>query len=235
MSGFVEWDEVEQPKSGFNSQGNSGNSGKFMKLEPNQTYRVRPVYKPIKFYKYYNRKDGQLRSAVTEDPQNCTVKAKYPDLKPQTRYACLVFDRNDENKLKILEGPQSLFNVFKHFKKVAQGAEPGGKDGGDFQIIVHCPNGKKDRNTTYECEFIENVSFTQEEKDFVKQHKEEYDLEQIFAAQSPEEIEKRLFDEGSDDTQSSSNTESSGNNMSMEGAAAQTSSSEEDDDELFNF
>ena len=194
----IEWDDIEQPKKGFGSgkkTGGAGGSGKFMRLEPNSTNRVRPVLKPIRFHKYFNRHDGTLRSAITEDEATCTVRAKYPELRAQKRYACLVFDRDDDNKLKILEGPATLFDHFKKFKKLAK-QDPGSNNGGDFQIKVICPSGKKDRDTTYDVEFIETVPFTDEEKKFVLDNKESYDLDEIFKAQTPEEIERILFGDG---------------------------------------
>lgn len=224
---MVEWDDIEPPKKGFGSGKKSGsNAGRFKKLEANSTNRVRPVFKPIRFYKYFNRKDGQLRSAITEDPDTCTVKAKYPDLRAQKRYACLILDRDDENKLKILEGPATLFDNFKAFKKMAK-EDPGGPKGGDFEIKVICPNGKKDRDTTYEVDFVEAVPFTEEEKNFIREHKEEYDLEEIFQALEPDRIEQLLF--GDSDNNDSNDSEQ---------AVASSSSSNQstaDDDDPFNF
>lgn len=195
MAKFVEWDDVESPKKGGSRSGGD-NSGKFLKLEANKEYTLRPLFKPIGFHKYFNKKDGQFRTAIVEDPDKDTVRQKYSQLKrAQDKRAFLAFWREGGNRLKVVELPASATEAFKHFKKVAK-AEPGGPDGGDFLLKVICPNGVKDRDTTYEIEFVEKKPFTEDERKFVMENvkgKEEWDLEKMFAPQSPEEIEKRLF------------------------------------------
>lgn len=228
---IVEWDDIEQPKKGFGSGKKTG-SGKYMRLGPNEKYTVRPVLRPICFYKYFNRHNGQLRSAITEDPNTCPVRSKFPDLSAQLRYACLVIDRED-SKLKILEGPQSLFNHFRNYKKMAK-KDPGGPEGGDFIISVICPNGKKDRDTTYDVDFVETVPFTEEEKNFVRENKEDFNIEEIFKAMEPEAIERILFGDNNDSSNSndSGSTSSTASNAMEKTTAATTSS---DDDDPFNF
>ena len=234
----VEWDDIEKPQKGFGSGKSSGGSNKFKRLEANSENRIRLVLKPVLFYKYYNHQGGQLRSGVTDDPDGCTVKAKYPELKAQKRYACLIFDRDDDNNLKILEGPSSLFDNFRAYKKMAKN-DPGGKDAGDFLIKVICPNGKKDRDTTYEVEFIEPVPFTDEEKSFVKENLEEYNLENIFKAHSPEDLESKLFGDGKTAAQREREAEYQAKQNGGSSASAQSSGGTEtakaDDNDPFNF
>ena len=190
----IEWDDIEPSKKGkAGGQGKFGkDDGKFMRLGANQSYQVRPVLKPVRFWKLYNEKDGKLRSAIIDDPDKSSVCATHPKLSRQKRYAVLVIDRTD-GKLKILEGPNSMFNNFKAFKK-ATSEDPGGPNGGDWKIDVNSPSGKKDRETTYDVEFLNKVALTESEKQFIREHlKEDFNLEEIFKCQTDEEAEKRLF------------------------------------------
>lgn len=200
MTDFVDWEDVETTTKGRKS-GGSGGGGKFLRLEANTTHTVRPVHKPIMFYKIFNRVGKRLNSANVEE--DTKIPNSYPDLKPSRRFAIVVFDRDDDNKLKILEFGSTVFEAFRYYKKMAK-AEPGGNDGGDFEIKVDCPNGKKDRDTTYNVEFKERKEFTDEERAIIKESKEEFALKTIFAAMSDEDAEKRLFatgdERGNDDS-----------------------------------
>lgn len=191
---MVEWDDITPPKKSSGGGRKGGGSGKFLRLEANSMYRVRPVHQPIRFYKYYNELNGRLRTAICDNPDTCTVKDKHPDLRPSRRYAILVLDRNDDNKLKILEGPQTIFEEFKKYYDITK-KKPGGPEGGDFTINVVCPNGKKDRDTTYTVDFINETPFTSEEKSMLVEKKDDFNLPEIFKSHSAEEIETRLFDE----------------------------------------
>lgn len=228
MAQEVDWDEVAPPAKGEGG-GRKSNKGKFMRLEANQTYRVRPLRKPVTFWKYGNKKDGRYRSAIVEDPNNCPLTEKYPKLRAQKRYAILVFNRDEENILQVLEGPQKMFEALRHFKKVTKN-EPGGPKGGDFQIKVVCPNGIKDRETTYDVEFLDPAPFTDDEKQYYKEHAEDFSLEEIFAAKDLEEIEEILFGEGykrrDDDDDASADAVTTTSSSSKSGG---------DDDDPLNF
>lgn len=204
MASTVEWDDIAPPKprNSGGGGGTGGGSGKYGKFEANKEYLLRPVLKPVKFYKYYHKLDGALRTAITDDADTCVVLQKHKSSglrKAQERRGFLAFDRNDNNKLKIWEVPPSAIEAFKHFKKLTKdpanpnGKEPGGPHGGDFLFKIVCPSGQKDRDTTYVVEFAEAKPFTEEEKAFVKANKEEFNLEKIFASNTPEEIETRLL------------------------------------------
>lgn len=241
MASYVEWDDVEPRKRG--SSGGSGGGGKFLKLEANKEYTLRPLFRPIEFHKYFNKQDGQLRTAIVENPDTCEVRAKYTQLKKaQARRAFLAFHREDENRLKVVELPSSATEAFKHYKKVAK-ADPGGAQGGDFLLKVICPNGIKDRDTTYEIEFQDAKPFTEEERKFVVEHvkskdgkiNDEWDLEKLFAANTPEDIEHRLFG----DWQPKKRDDHSGGNTVAAGAsskgAVQQSKGESSAEDPFGF
>jgi hypothetical protein len=224
MAKYVEWEDLQGSNKG--KGGGGGRSGLFMRLEPNTTYQIRPVHKAIEFFKIFNRHDGHLRTAICEDPDKCMVLQQHPDLNAQKRYAVVVFDRGDENKLKILEGPPSVFDEFKKFREYTK-ADPGSNDGGDFSIEVQCPTGRKERNSTkYVVSFDKKTPFTEEEKKAVVAQKEELKLPEIFESLDDEAIEKRLFGEWEDRKQSNDQpaTQSSG--------GSESSSSPDLDDEF---
>ena len=193
-SNMVDWEDITPAKRNAGGKGGSG-SGKFLRLEPNQMYKVRPVHRPIRFYKFYNKDaNGRLRTAICDNPDTCSVTDKHPDLRPSRRYAIVVIDRNDGNNIKILEGPQTIFEEFKKYYDITKKA-PGGAEGGDFTINVICPNGKKDRDTTYNIEFVEPTPFSKEQIETLVEKKDDFNLPEIFKSHSDEEIETRLFDE----------------------------------------
>ena len=224
MSEYVDWSDVAPKPSG-----NGGNLD-FLRLKSGNTYKIRPLHKPVHFYKYFHRgEDGKLRTALTGDPTDCPVAAEHPGLrKPANRYAIFVIDRNDGNKIKVMEAPVS---VFKHFRDrfEATGQKPGGnKDGGDWQIKI-TGSGLK---TEYSATYLKDTPLTQEELEAFSavMDGDRERLGKIYRIDSPEEIEKKLFGPfEDDDAQSSPTNEIS----SSEPAAASTGSGEESND--FNW
>ena len=187
---FVDWEDVDTTTRRKSS---GGGSGKFLRLEANKTHRVRPVHKAVMFYKIFNKVGNKLNSVcVAEDS---VIPQKYPELKPGRKFAIVVFDRDDENKLKILEFGSTVFEALKYYKKMTKD-EPGGTNGGDFTIFVDCPSGRKDRETTYKVDFVERKEFTDEEKGRYKESKEEFSLKTIYAPLDDETAEKILFSAG---------------------------------------
>jgi hypothetical protein len=195
MAGYVEWDDIERPQK-RTSGGGGGNKGKFARIEANKEYIFRPVFKAVRFYKYSHMEAGQFRTAIIDNPDSCTVRAQNPKLKKASeRRGFLAFNRDEDNRLQVWELPAGACEAFKHFKKLAK-EDPGGPKSGDFKLKCICPSGKKDRDTTYEIEFVEPKPFTEEEKKFIMENvkgKDEWDLSKIFASHTPEEVEKRLF------------------------------------------
>lgn len=240
MAEHVDWGDIDPGNKKSGNRKSSGGSGIFMKLEPNSDNVVRPLGKPVAFYKYFHRhEDGSFRSAITSDPDRCTVKQTHPELTGSQRYAILVFDRNDDNKLKVLEGPKTIFKFFKEFYRITK-KEPGGKEGADFRISVNCPNGRKDRDTTYDVEVLDHIPFTEDEKNFYRENKDNYDIKKIFASEEPEVIERKLFgskEENQAAYRAASGDNSEGSYQSSQGqketASVSTSKVASDDD--FNF
>lgn len=210
--GTISWDDMAEDAK---TSSGGGNNNKYMKLESGKKYKVRPVGRPVRFFKYFRMDGNRVRSAICANPDACPVKAKYPDLdKPRRRYAINIIDRTDGN-IKILEAGPTVFQGFMAWYEQT-GKSPGGKDGGDFGITVKGVG----RDTEYGVTFLETKPLTAEENELYNEKK--YDLETEYAAKDAEEIEKRLF--GKDDDEGKNSKGYSGKN------AAKKPQQQEDDD-----
>lgn len=179
MSNIVEWSEFA------NQEGNRSKDGiRNLRLTTGNSYNVRFVGNPLKFYKYFINN----RSALCENPDTCPVRAKY-NMEPNTRYAVNVIDRDEKNpalRLKLLEVPPSVLKPVVAWWK-ARKADPGGKGGCDFNIDV---SGQK-KLTRYTVTPLDVTPFTDEEKEYIKANI--YDLAKLHKPCPANEIEERLF------------------------------------------
>jgi len=195
MATKVEWESLE-----LDDKGNNKNSklprGKGqnnlppidrLKFEAGKKYNVRPLGSPVVFYKYTVKTGGTFKTAICEDPRSCPVMKNH-EIRPSERYAINVIDRLD-GKIKIMEGPGSLFLPFKAYFDCT-GINAGKEKGCDFNITVK-GEGKDRRYTSIPTN--QNV-LTPEEKQLIKTQGL-YKLEQIFKATPSAEIEKKLFGE----------------------------------------
>lgn len=202
MAEYIQWDVVTK-----GSEGN-GEKGEYLRLQSGNTYRIRPLFKLVKFYKYFHKKDGKLRTAICQDPRTCPVRDKHPDLqKPSLRFASYIIDRKD-GKVKILEGPQTVFRPLGSSFEMT-GKEPGGsKDGSDWSIKVT----GKGYNTKYDVVFIENTPITKEERELITEAVEgdKEKLAKVYKDDTPEQIEEKLFGEwkGKEESQQQESTAS---------------------------
>ena len=189
MDGYLEWNNVATGVERSDST-----KVDFLWLKSGGKYRIRPIHLAVSFFKYFHRDgNGKLRTAICSDPDTCSVLASHPDLKkPGQRYAIFVIDRAD-NKIKVMEGPKTVFVPFRKRFEVTQTSPGGAKDGGDWLIEV-AGSGKK---TTYSSTYIEDTPLTKDEremlKDFLEEDKEK--LKKIYKADSVEDIERKLFGE----------------------------------------
>ena len=189
---IVEWGDVDRGQANSSSTGGD-RKPVYLKLEAGRSYVVRPIYKPMQVYKFFNNlPDGQFRHVIVDDPETCPISEKYPEMKPSLRYAINIIDRSDA-QIKILEGPPSIFRGFKKWFEKTKKA-PGGNDGGDFGIDVEIPAGKTKLQTKYDCQFIESKPFTKEEIRMIKEDPKAFPLPDIYKPTSPDDMEKILFD-----------------------------------------
>lgn len=152
----------------FNSTAASGKTfdkSDFPKLEFIQlgkkaigrTYKFRLLGSPVSYYKYVFQVGTKWKSVITIEQEN-SVLNNY-NLKPKETFAINVLDRSD-GKIKILEGPRSIFSKFDDYYKATE-QPPGGPLGADFSIQV---TGKKGKDF-YVTEIVKGkVAFTEVEK-----------------------------------------------------------------------
>ena len=195
MTEYVQWGSVPEDSS-------NGEKSEFLKLKTGNTYKIRPVFDPVKFFKYFHKHEGRLRTAICEKPDVCPVRDRHPELKkPSMRYAAYVIDRAD-GKIKILEAPQSVFRpIGSTFEST--GKNPGSKkDGSDFQVKVAGVG----LNTKYDVAWAGSTPLTLVE---ISSLKEALDgdmkkLQKLYKVDTPDEIESKLFgspdDSGSGDS-----------------------------------
>lgn len=178
---FVDWSDISE------NSGKQGASGvNRLTLEAGKSYRVRPIHKLVPVWRYWNKHNGQNRTAICDDPENCNVAKKY-NLEPSERYALHVIDRED-GKIKVLEAPVSVIQGFKAWA-TATGKNPSGStEGGDFSIQV---NNKQGMQRRYKVVFLEQKPLTDEEKAQAKQ--EMVNLKELYKPHSEEDIERILF------------------------------------------
>lgn len=228
MSEYVQWDDLPKNQNN-NSGGGDGDDRRvpYLRLKSGNTYKVRPIYFPVMFHKYFHTPPGgKLRTAICADPATCPVKARHgSELKenqPSLRYASYVIDRSD-GKVKILEGAPSIFRPLGSHME-ATGRNPGGtKDGSDWQIKV-TGTGKM---TRYEVTMLDITPLSPEEKKLISDSIEgdiTTSLTDVFSVDSPEEIEKKLFG-----AEESSNSGSSQATTQQPAAAASTSGGDDGD------
>lgn len=185
MAKLLKWED----ETGANQS--STNQREYLRFESNIEYRVRPVLYPVEFERFYNRVDGKLYSAIAGEPEGCPIRNKY-GLEPKIRYAMNVIDRTD-GKLKIAEFPFTVYKALKTWKQNTQ-REPGGKDGTDF-IIKKTGSGIK--GTKWLCESVQDAlktPWTEEDLKLIdkKRGGSVYNLREVYAATSANEIEERL-------------------------------------------
>ena len=225
MTDYVQWGDVP-------TSGGSGERSDFLKLETGGSYRIRPLFDPVCFFKYFHKKDGRLRTAICAKPDTCSVRDEHPELKPPSmRFAAYVIDRSD-GKVKILEAPQTVFRpIGSSFE--ATGKNPGsGKDGSDWLVKVT----GKGLNTKYDVAFAGNTPLSAEERAMVKEAMDGdmKKLKKLYKTNTPEEIKEKLFgdlknDDGESSGSFSSHSQASAVSASHQVEAADSESSDGDD------
>ncbi len=228
MAEFVQWDSIRKSS-------NSSEKTGFLRLESGKTYKIRPIFSPVRFYKYFHKKDGKLRTAICSNPDTCPVRDNHPELKkPVMRFAAYVIDRAD-GQVKILEAPQSVFRPIGNSFEMTGKNPGGGKDGSDWFIKVT----GKGLNTTYDVGYIKSSPLTQEEREAIKEAMEgdKDKLKKIYKVDSPEEIEKKLFGDLEEDTSGDAlgtNVSQDNDSEEVEGKILENSENDDSDEDDFD-
>jgi hypothetical protein len=193
MNGVINWGDFTP-----GSNGSNGDRPEFLWLKSGNTYTVRPVAKPVIFYKYFYKNGDELRTAICQDPSTCKVAQAHKDddklETPGERFSILVIDRADQ-KLKIMEFPKGVFLSIKEWWTNTQ-QNPGGNNGVDWAIAK---SGQGKTGTKYKTTALLPAPFTAEEQQMIlavikdaEGNQSNY-LENIYKAHSTEVIEQKLF------------------------------------------
>lgn len=186
MAEQVSWDSIKK-----SSEGNK-DFPEYLKLASGQTYKIRPLFSPVTFFKYFVKDSkGNARQAICADPNTCPVKDRHPDLeKAKRRFAVYVIDRAD-GKVKILESGVTVFRPFGERLELTGKNPGGGKDGSDWYIKVE---GSK-MQTKYSVGYLKDTPLTESEIALVKEalDGDKEKLQKLYKADTPQEIEKKLF------------------------------------------
>jgi hypothetical protein len=182
MAKVMDWGDAET------KGGSSGEKGSlFLRLQEGK-YRVRLISKPVRYLQHWD----PIRAISPGEGEDGTIIDPLMALghQPKPRFSIWVLDRDDENRLKIMDFPQSLCNVFSQWKQMHNG-EPGGKEGPDFQISVIAPGGKN-QYKKYEAMAFERIPFTEDELKRIKEGNLKDKILEYRRADTPEEIRAKL-------------------------------------------
>lgn len=165
-------------------------------LHPGHKYRVRLVGKCFVYHQHW----GPIicRSPGFDEYGKCIDPLMLKGFEPKQRFAIWVLDRDDGNKLKIMDFPTALHEGFEewasenNFEK-----EPGSKDGCDWLIKVEesrrfTPEGEEVPAIAYKAHYLDRAPFTEEEIGRMKQLNIKEMLWQLRRPHTPEEINEML-------------------------------------------
>ena len=196
------WNAIEPPSKGGGKRQDSGIS-LFMKLDPRpQPYHFRLACTPITFRKhkwaFRQLRQWPISPASDRSEKDLDIAWTEGNFMPVSRYAALVFDRDNENRLRILEEGQEVFGPIYNQGKVSNINPASPTKGWDWVAIVSeektFQNGKERKSrkysvspdlskngptplTTEELTALENPKFQREELS-----------SRYFAKSTPEEI-----------------------------------------------
>ena len=162
----VDWSSIDPSQN--KSKGNGGIP--FVKFTSNKTEKLRPFGRAIEFYKIFIEKgkpsiivdanDKDAASKLLSDKMGKEIKASY-------RNAMFVFDRNDGNKVKILEAGFQVFEQFASWSSATK-IDPGSGQAVDWTISVTGDGVGGSNPRKYVSTPLMPVPFTEQEKSVVK-------------------------------------------------------------------
>ena len=187
MNSYVTWDSIKK-------EGGTG-GGIFLKLQAGSKYRLRLVGSPLKYLQHWTMSGSSVtcRSPGTDPTTGQIVDPlMLMGEEPKVRFAMWVLNRDDGNKLQIIDFPPQLAQHFALWKE-GFNDEPGGKNGPDWQIKLDAPGGVKSQ-TKYSALALDRAPFTEEELKRIQDGKLRERLDDVRRANTPEEIRAMLAD-----------------------------------------
>lgn len=192
---FVDW-EADSSRS--------GDGGQFLKLKGGNKYRVRLVGKAVGYLQHWD--PVICRSPGKDDKGNIIDPLMIDGHEPKKRYAIWVINRDDGNKLQIMDFPPTLFDQFKAWKSACN-EEPGGSKGCDWQIRLEIPSNGDKRRTKYLAMPLDRTPFTEEEIALMRQIDIKKVLTEVRRDNTPEEIRKMMADKANKGSSSGGSSE----------------------------
>lgn len=166
----------------------------FIRLKPQEKpFKIRIASNPKNFRSHWaafkSISKAPIRSpAYSVDERSLDIAWAEGDWLPQRRHACTVFDRDDGDKLKILEAGDSVFSHFGNWFK-ATGINPSSNEGTDWFIWVKDNGGTTEYSATPD---IKTTPFTDDEKKIIANPP--FDLNKVIKIKTPEEIKQMWLD-----------------------------------------
>ena len=181
MPKFVNWEDAT-------AEAKSERGGDtFLKLVPGNKYRIRLISKPVRYMQHW---EPVICRSPGVDPESKQVIDPLMLLgyKPKKRFAIWVLDREDGNKIKLMDFPQQLLDCFSEWKAMYNNEEPGGKNGPDFVIKLELPGGDR-RRTKYKAVALEGrTPFTDDELKRINEGKLKDKIQEFRREHTPDEI-----------------------------------------------
>lgn len=180
-----EWDGIQpQTKGGGGAKKKFDGVSLFMRCDPRpEPYNFRLACTPIRFRKhgwaFRMLKQWPISPATDPSEKDLDIAWKDGYFMPATKYAALVFDRDNGNRLRVLEGPPDIFGPIgndAHMNKMNPASPTKGWDW-IVQVTEEVEGDRKVRKysvavnrgkgatplTSEELKILENPKFTREE------------------------------------------------------------------------
>lgn len=229
MAQFVDFDESNLPKN--SGKGKSG--VEFLKLEPNKKYRLRFVGKAFQYLQHWE--PVICRSPEKDAQGNVIDPLMLKGFTPKRRYSIWVLDRDDGNKLKLLDFSTAIYITVTEWQS-AYNKEAGGNEGPDWQIKIEVPPNGNRRQAKHKALALDRTPFTEEELAMLREAKLKEKLLEMRRPNTPEEINAMLakLTEGKAGAPSSAQTQQKTQEATKAASALveSTEVSSDDDDPL---
>jgi len=189
MPRFNDWD------TGGTSRRSGGDGSVFLNLQPGK-YRVRLISKPIQYFQFWEIEGKKLvcRSPYMDENEKVICPLMQLGYTPKERYSYWVFDRDDDNKIKLMDFPPSLYDYFKEWF-LDHKEEPGGPNGCDWRVTIEAPSGSQ-QYKKYKAMPLDRVAFTEGEIKQIKEGNLKNRLLELRRDNTPDEIRKMMADAG---------------------------------------
>jgi hypothetical protein len=184
MATKVVWGNFASQQSSYNSNKKDLPKLEFIQLGKKaigKKYKFRLLGSPVSYWKYVFQIGTKWNSVIRLSQDDCDLK-NY-NLKAKETFAINVLDRAD-NKIKILEGPRTIFLKFDDYFR-STNFPPGGPMGADFELTV---TGKKGKDF-YVTEIKGRTPFTEQEKELL-QKTGLFALDKIFKVTPDEKVKE---------------------------------------------